>query len=87
MTQIFKNYEEFSARSDKSVNGVSEEFANLHPNWDEQNLTNKSCWNCRNCKNCENCIECISCENCIECSECANWSWSNTFKVQMTCFN
>jgi hypothetical protein len=84
MTLIFKNYEEFLTRTDKSVNGVSEEFANLHPNWDEQNLTNEGCWNCLSC---ENCIECSECENCIECSECTNWSWSNTFKVQMTCFN
>ena len=84
-TQIFANYEEFLARIDKSINGVSQKFANENPNWDEQNSTNKGCWNCLNCKNCENCIECNSCENCIECSECSECSKCNRCKRCIKC--
>jgi hypothetical protein len=43
-TQIFKSYDEFLQREDKSVNGVSDEFAQRHVNYAEQNETNTGCW-------------------------------------------
>ena len=42
-TQIFKDWSEFSKREDKYLNGVSAEFAAENPNWQKENLTNKSC--------------------------------------------
>lgn len=64
MIQIFKDYEEFKTRQDKSINGVSQEWL------DEHNLTITDvglircfgCWNCHNCKGCYNCKNCIDCE-------------------------
>ena len=39
-TQIFKSYEDFLNRADKSLNGVSEDFAAAHPDFEKDNETN-----------------------------------------------
>ncbi len=36
-TQIFKSYEDFLMREDKSINGVSENFAAKHPDFEKKN--------------------------------------------------
>lgn len=76
-TQIFKSYEDFLNRPDKTVNGVSEDFAKANPNYGDDNSNNTGCWNCsecRNCKDCEWCKRCYYCENCYECEYCQNRS-------------
>jgi hypothetical protein len=54
-TLKFKDYQEFSNREDKTINGVIEQFANDNPEFEEENETNKGCWNCSNCSGCRNC--------------------------------
>ena len=66
-TKIYSTYAEFSEREDKTINGVSPEFAAQHPNWEQDNKTNTGCWNCTSC---EGCIECVWCSGCIECVWC-----------------
>lgn len=51
-TEIFKSYLEFLRREDKTVNGVSPEFAEKHPDYEKQNATNKGCWDCSRCSGC-----------------------------------
>ena len=38
-TKIYKNYQEFIKRKDKRLNGVSEEFSESYPNWENMNAT------------------------------------------------
>ncbi len=74
-TKIFKSYEKFKNRKDKTVNGVSEEFAAKHSNWEEMNSTNEGCWDCIDCFNCVNCEICKCCKNmpcATACTFCAN---------------
>lgn len=52
-TQIFKTYKDFTDRKDKTVNGVNEEFAKKHPDYEKDNESNVGCWNCTYCKDCE----------------------------------
>lgn len=66
-TQIFKSYEDFLERADKKINGVSEDFAAKHPDFEESNESKSGCWNCYDCKNCESCNWCVSCELCNWC--------------------
>ena len=61
-TKIFKSYEDFLNRADKEVNGVSEDFAAKHPDYEKQNDTNIGCWNCYDCHYCEFCEYCESCQ-------------------------
>lgn len=67
-TQIFENFAAFLARPDKSVNGVSPEFAKKHPTYSAQNAYNYGCWNCVGCDHCRNCRNCISCRDCHDCN-------------------
>jgi len=69
-TQIFETYDQFQNRKDKSVNGVSPEFARAYPNWRQMNETNAGCWNCVNCKGCSDCINCDRCNDCVNCYGC-----------------
>lgn len=75
-TKIFKTYADFLNRKDKSVNGVSPEFTELHPEYNEMNSSNWGCWNCVRCENCidctdcKRCLRCHRCENCSDCSQC-----------------
>jgi len=41
ITKIFKDYSDFLNREDKDVNGVDAEFAELYPDYEKENLTNK----------------------------------------------
>jgi len=69
-TQIFKSYSDFLNRPDKTINGVSKDFAKMYPNYIETNLTNKGCWDCVDCTNCHYCSNCTGCTNCHYCSYC-----------------
>jgi len=72
-TKIFKTYTEFSNREDKSINGVSQEFASSNPCYENDNLSNTNCWNCLNClesKDCTDCVNCFICDNCLGCLNC-----------------
>lgn len=71
-TKIFKNFAHFVSREDKSVNGVSPEFAAKYPNWEAENRTNDSCWNCHRCAHCSICTGCKYCNNCTECVDSYN---------------
>ncbi len=62
-TKIFKDYAEFLNREDKTVNGVSVEFAVENPDYETDNATNTGCWNCLNCVNCRYCDDCFNCNS------------------------
>ena len=47
-TEVFNNKKEFLSRADKSVNGVSPEFAEKYPDYEDGNKLNLGCWNCYN---------------------------------------
>ena len=76
---IFKDYEEFKKyiedHPDKNNNGCTESFLNKYYDgyyfkWEDDNKTNKKCFNCRGCSNCIDCYECWKCKNCEYCKEC-----------------
>ena len=67
-TKVFKSYADFLNRKDKKINGVSEDFAAEHPDFEEANKTNVGCWNCYDCKNCYDCLSCYDCQNCVSCN-------------------
>ena len=74
-TLIFESYKEFSSRGDKTINGVSKEFAEKHPDYEEINKTNRGCWDCEGCKECvvcEDCVDCWKCKGCYNCLKCAD---------------
>ena len=47
-TKIYKSYEHFENRKDRTVNGVSPVFAKIYPDWGKMNNTNIGSWNCYN---------------------------------------
>lgn len=69
-TQIFISFEEFQEREDKTVNGVSSEFAEANPDWQKDNESNEGCWNCSNCYDCSDCYSCHRCSFCSGCADC-----------------
>ena len=69
-TQVFESYIDFIKREDKSINGVSPEFAKNNPDYEVDNNSNIGCWNCRGCKECQECIGSEECEECYECNLC-----------------
>ena len=69
-TKIFKSYEDFLNREDRSINGVSKDFAAKHPDFKKQNETNTGCWNCHSCYYCFDCNSCDSCYSCKSCNDC-----------------
>lgn len=81
-TLVFKTIEDFFNREDQSINGVSEDYAAQFPEFKEENITNKGCWNCLQCMQCvgcENCfyceyshycIDCVDCDSCLKCVHC-----------------
>ena len=83
-TKIFATYHDFIYREDRKLNGVSQEFADKYPNYEQQNETNIGCYNCigctkcRTCVNCEFCDECrcscVDCVRCFDCKSCKNCS-------------
>ena len=57
-TKVYKNYDSFLKREDKSINGVTKEFAQKHGIDLDLDNGNKGCWNCRDCKECYRCVCC-----------------------------
>lgn len=50
-TEIFKDWSAFYARSDKTLNGVTKEFADANPELDKERGSD-GCWNCSGCSGC-----------------------------------
>jgi len=86
-TEIFKDYNAFLKRTDKSVNGVTDGFIEnmkrTNPNYDYQqdNQTNIGCFCCYNCEKCKECNfsrHCMDCEksycinHCVNCVDCVD---------------
>ena len=71
-TQVFDTFNAFMQRKDKKINGVSKDFAEDNPDFEDQNATNEGCWNCQDCTNCTDCINCINCTYCTICGYCTN---------------
>lgn len=67
-TKIYPDYAAFMARADKSENGVSAAFAELHPDFAKENESNNACWNCANCAGCAGCADCADCAGCARCA-------------------
>jgi len=57
-TAIYKDYEEFLSRKDKNLNGVSVEFAERYPDYENDNVTNKRCTGCVDFTYSINCTDC-----------------------------
>lgn len=72
-TIVFENLEEFRNREDKTINGVTQEFADAHPGWDAE-LGNTGCWNCDSCYSCGTCSDCRACRDCYACQDCSDCS-------------
>lgn len=66
-TRIYASKEDFLNRIDSSENGVSSAFAAVNPNYFEQNINNRGCWDCYDCSNCTNCSNCVNCQSCKLC--------------------
>lgn len=78
-TLIFDTYQDFvlyrdNNGSDSTIkcNGVSKEFAELHPDYMQQNETNIYCFDCFDCTNCSDCLRCTECDSIYKCVECVN---------------
>ena len=71
-TKIFNSFKEFLSRSNKSINGVTANFAENNANYIEINQSNMGCWDCINCINCIGCNDCQNCQNCQNCHNCHN---------------
>jgi len=84
-TQIFENKEQFDAREDKSINGVSKQFAKDNPNWEEMNETNQGCWDCLRCTNCTNCTHCTDCRYCKRSTDCTDCKYCNSSTKSTNC--
>jgi hypothetical protein len=65
-TLIFETYSDFLNREDVELNGVSKEFAELHPDFEKQNITNEGCWNSSGCSGCSDCSDCSRCSDCSD---------------------
>ncbi len=66
-TEIFESYRSFLERPDKTVNGVSADFA--AKNQHDEDRGNKGCWNCSVCYDCYGCSGCSDCSGYSYCSE------------------
>lgn len=67
-TEIYENYDAFFKREDKSINGVSPEFAQANPDWADER-GNEGCWDCADCARCARCARCADCSGCFDCAE------------------
>ncbi len=72
-TQIFADVYDFYDRPDKTVNGVTQTFADANPGWDAER-GNQACWNCSGCSGCSDCSRCSRCSDCSDCSRCSRCS-------------
>ena len=97
-TKVFNSYKEYCEELEytPNLNGVSSEFAKQHPNFVEDNSTNKSCWNCisctkcydcHSCKECNECSYCTKCENCDHCSYCTECETCDHSYISNNCKN
>lgn len=73
-TRIYKSYAHFLKRKNKEDNGVSPEFAAQNPNFKQDNLSNKGCYDCSDCTDCHGCSGCHGCSDCSDCSGCYDCS-------------
>ena len=72
-TQIYDTIQDFWNREDKTTNGVSKEFSEANPRWEEER-ENEGCWNCSRCFGCSRCSRCSRCSDCSDCSRCFDCS-------------
>lgn len=95
-TKIYKSYAHFLRRKDKTVNGVSPEFAAANPNFKQENISNLGCWNCTKCTACVDCVNCVNnvvgfqnvnCDYCDSCVQCKNCQCLNGEKKQVVEIN
>ena len=70
--EIFKTYRDFIDRKDKDINGVSEDFYRLHPNYLETIVNCNNLQGCWNVKNLTNCSDLLDCKFVGELSNCSN---------------
>jgi hypothetical protein len=72
-TKVYRSYEEFLLRKDKSINGVTKSFLKekeMSLNMAiEDNQNNKGCFNCYRCNRCDSCVNCIDCEDLYHCKD------------------
>ena len=71
-TKIYSSYAEFINRSYLSENGVSQKFADQHPNYAADNKSNSGCYDCSDCTDCTRCAHCSDCSDCSDCTRCAD---------------
>lgn len=50
-TEIYEDYSAFLAREDKTLNGVTQQFADENPEWNKERYS-EACWNCSGCSDC-----------------------------------
>lgn len=98
-THVFNTYQDFTARRNKSVNGVHVGYASENPGYRADNATNTGCWECKGCTDCVECTRCRDChdcrrsQNCIECksivgsSDCRACFDSDLILYCTNCFN
>ena len=78
--RVFKDYEDYKKNADYKKNvyhyekGVSEEFLNDYYGGDikkaeDDNISNKGCFDCVKCVMCEKCVRCGYLANCYDCFE------------------
>jgi hypothetical protein len=84
-TKIYKDYSAFLNRENKDENGVCESFALENPNYQEDNETNKACWNCIDCSDCSYCRSCSSCSDCSYCRSCSSCSYCSDCSYCSSC--
>ena len=70
-TQIYDTIQDFWNREDKTTNGVSKEFSEANPRWEEER-ENEGCWNCSRCFDCSDCFGCSRCSDCSDCFDCSD---------------
>jgi hypothetical protein len=57
-TQIFESYGAFLKRTDKTINGVTQAFADANPGWGKDG-NNGGYWNCSGCSDYLGCSDCF----------------------------
>lgn len=77
MTEKFSSYGDFLRRKDQTLNGVSPEFAQAHPNFAEENKSNEGCWDCSDCSDCSRCSGCSDLKNAKPVAQEEGKSWFN----------
>ena len=73
--KIYKNFADYLRKRKDGENGCTQEFLNGYYDGDEKafendNATNKECYNCFNCRDCRGCRGCAKCTDCSFCTSC-----------------